>query len=181
MICPHCSQPMVDATSYCSRCGTSLMDESTKIHHEIESTELPLFLSEVLVLRPRENIVRTWRGSREDALDDDEGGTVVQIPGFLIASDQRIFFVGEFGVFKKAYFLRDVIPSESVGIFSHRKGLVKNSLIIDQEMGQLRFCRLIEVDHAGDEKGRPVSPQGIQLLLTKLARERLCEIEEHRC
>ena len=95
------------------------------------------------MLRPNERTAQVWRaGLEQDRYDPEEGehGTF-NIKGVLIATDQRLIFVQEKGVFGKSY-----RPLESV---DYRE-------IVNWKLGQTMRIRSLQVDVAQGRDRRKV-------------------------
>lgn len=100
-------------------------------------------VASAVMLRPNERAVQVWRaGLEKDSYDPEEGthGTF-NINGVLIATDQRLVFVQEKGVFGKSY-----RPLESV---EYRE-------IVDWKLGQTFRVRSLQVDVAQGRDRRKV-------------------------
>lgn len=108
-------------------------------------------LASAAMLRPNERPAQVWRaGLEQDTYDPEEGGHgTFNVNGLLIATDQRLIFVQEKGVFGKSY--RPLESMEYREIANWRLGQTMRirSLQVDLAQGRGRrmvFNNLSEVD-----------------------------------
>ena len=103
------------------------------------------------MLRPNERAVQAWRaGLERDSYDPEEGehGTF-NISGVLIATDQRLIFVQEKGVFGKSYKPLESIEYREIVNWKLGQTIRIKSLQVDVAQGRNRrkvFNNLSEVD-----------------------------------
>lgn len=103
------------------------------------------------MLRPNERAVQAWRaGLEQDSYDPEEGehGTF-NISGVLIATDQRLIFVQEKGVFSKSYRPLDSMEYREIVNWKLGQTMRIRSLQVEVAQGRNRrkvFNNLSEVD-----------------------------------
>lgn len=128
-------------------------------------------VASVAMLRPNERAVQVWRAGLEkdyvNPEDKNEGGTF-NINGVLIATDQRLIFLQEKGLFGKSY--KPLESMEYREIVNWRLGqTVKvRSLQVDVAQGRDRrkvFNNLCEVDPATLNMVQPWSLDQVRQLL----------------
>jgi len=103
------------------------------------------------MLRPNERTAQVWRAGLEQdyvAGDDDESGTF-NVSGVLIATDQRLIFVQEKGVFGKSYKPLESMEYREIVNWKLGQTMRIKSLQVDVSQGRHRrkvFNNLSEVD-----------------------------------
>lgn len=108
-------------------------------------------VASVAMLRPNERTVQVWRaGSEKDSYDPEENehGTF-NLSGLLIATDQRLIFVQEKGLFSKSYKPLESMEYREIANWKLGQTLRIRSLQVDMVQGRHRskvFNNLCEVD-----------------------------------
>ncbi|MHC1710354.1 MAG: hypothetical protein AB9819_08125 [Methanomassiliicoccales archaeon] len=103
------------------------------------------------MLRPNERAVQVWRAGLEQYQYDPEEGThgTFNISGVLIATDQRLIFVQEKGVFGKSYKPLDSVDYREIINWKLGQTMRMKSLQVDVAQGRDRrkvFNNLCEAD-----------------------------------
>ena len=108
-------------------------------------------LASAAMLRPNEKAVQVWRaGLEQDHYDPEEGehGTF-NLNGVLIATDQRLIFVQEKGLFGKSYRALESIEYREIANWKLGQTIRVRSLRVDVAQGRDRhkvFNNILEAD-----------------------------------
>ena len=125
------------------------------------------------MLRPNERTAQVWRaGLEQDHYDPEEGehGTF-NINGVLIATDQRLIFVQEKGVFGKSYRPLESIEYREIVNWKLGQTVRVRSLLVDVAQGRDRrkvFNNIYEVDPMTLNNVPPWNQEQVKQLLGRL-------------
>ena len=108
-------------------------------------------LASAAMLRPNERVAQVWRAGLEQdyvGMDDDDSGTY-KINGLLLATDQRLIFVQEKGMFGKSYVQLESVDYRDIRDWKLSQVMRIRSLRVDAAHGRnprKAFHNLYEVD-----------------------------------
>ncbi|NLT38536.1 MAG: hypothetical protein GXX95_10330 [Methanomassiliicoccus sp.] len=184
MICPNCTTHVAEQATFCYNCGKQIagsVDQKQILHVQSNPKfmALPPELNGVIILRPTEGILGVWSARKYRREHTRQGDKDVYDPGYLVASNQRVFYIKESGLIKKSYAAIETIAYENMAGASAKNGLFSSALIIGHEHGETRLVHLCRIDSNGQSMGKPL-PEEVQLLLNQYAQERHQEIEREK-
>ena len=184
MLCPNCNAQVAEQAAFCYNCGKQLVrtvNQVTTVQGQSNTKfmALPPQLNGVIILRPREGILGVWSARKHRREHTHQGDRDAYDPGYLVASNQRVFYVKESGVFNKSYAATESIAYEDMAGASAKNGLFTSALIIGHERGETRLVHLCRIDSNGQSIGKPL-PEEVQLLLNQYAQERHQEMEREK-
>ncbi|HEY3420773.1 MAG TPA: hypothetical protein VGK23_09490 [Methanomassiliicoccales archaeon] len=184
IICGGCGAHISEESTTCQWCGRSTsIQNRTPRENQYQSpkqpTGLPICLQGVIIFRPRETMIRIWQCSKLNTSNSHEG-----VPGYLLASNHKVYFIKSSGLFNKVYTVSDMVAYENMGGVSFKEAFFEKFILINSQLGgdsmSLKFMELTEADPLTlNRKGSP-SLQGIQQLLNQTAQKRLQEIEDEK-
>ena len=108
-------------------------------------------LASAAMLRPNERVAQVWRAGLEQdyvGMDDNDSGTF-NLNGLLIATDQRLIFVQEKGLFGKSYRQLESVDYRDIRDWKFSQVMRIRSLRVDAAHGRnprKAFHNLYEVD-----------------------------------
>ncbi len=200
--CNSCGGSNPKDSAFCNKCGEPISVPLTKQQSapkllKDQSIVVPPYLHGVIILRPKEFIVRLWAGFRHTfvLIDGHENPNIES--GYLMVTNQRVFFIKKSGLINKSYAAVDVVALENIGGITVKPGFINDLLIINHGqggfVGTLSVSRIAEMDLATSKQGQSVNIQNfhqlldqsvslqiVDQLLSELVQQRLHEIDEEK-
>ncbi len=130
-------------------------------------------LASAAVLRPNEMVAQVWRaGLEQDYVGMEEGESgKFNINGLLLATDQRLIFVQEKGLFDKSYKQLESIDYREIGNWKLSQVVRTRALQVDVTRGRLQrkvFNNLLEADPMSLVAQAPQNLDYVKQLLGRL-------------